>query len=63
MEETEDNASVLTALSENQHLLQDKFLPTVNKWLEVFHAHTLGYTVLAMIEVYTSPLILAASVW
>ena len=35
LEETEDNVSVLAALSETHHLLQDTYLPRVNKWLEV----------------------------
>ena len=50
VEETEDNASVLTALTESHHLLQDKYLPTVNKWLEVYiYIHVHVYTTVLVI--------------
>lgn len=36
LREDKNNSSILTALKENKHLLADKHLLTINKWMEVY---------------------------
>ena len=37
--ETEDNASIIATLQECKQLLSEKYLPTINKWMEVIIIH------------------------
>ena len=35
VKETEDNTSIIATLQECKQLLAEKYLPTINKWMEV----------------------------
>ena len=37
--ENDDNSSIITTLQETYHLLREKFIPTVNRWIEVRCQH------------------------
>ena len=39
--ETEDNSSILATLGESHHLLTDKYLPAITRWMEVGRQLTL----------------------